>query len=317
MYVEGIEAREKSTNLLLVDADMLSAVAGVQSSAFTPIAVGDIHSSHSDKIISYVKHPKYVQAANANACIKAVLTTVEISQMLRDDITPLVCEDPTWSFFRLVDDLAKQKHYFTNDIKARSIAQYTSISERGVIIGQGTDIEDFVTIRPGTRVGRNVILRSGAAVGIDTFQHQRTSYGILSPMHDGELIIGDRVEIGASSTISKGFSYRHTLIGSDCKLDAGVYIGHGVEIGDAAIICAGAKIMGHAKIGRNVYIGPGAVISSRVEIADHARVSLGSVVTKNVTAGETVTGNFAISHKAFMAHVNAVGLHTLHMQEGH
>lgn len=46
-------------------------------------------------------------------------------------------------------------------------------------------------------------------------------------------------------------------------------------------------------------------VSIRITIDDCAWVSLGPVVTKNVPAGEIVTGNFAILHQKFMRNLKA------------
>lgn len=301
MYAERTIEIERGRGRISVDAAMLKKVIGVESAAFAPLILGDIHSRHATRILTYVKDLKFVGAANSNAAIKAVLCRAALVPMFRPDILPLICDDPNWSFFSLIDHLAKLKRYPVSSINSDSIGKFVSVSGRGVNIGYDVAIEPFVTIHAGTTIGNEVILRSGSSLGIDTFQHQRTSRGLLSPKHDGALTIGNRVEIGAQSTVSKGFSYRDTVIGDDCKIDAGVYIGHGANIGKSAIICAGAKIMGHSRIGDDVFIGPGAIVNSRVDIGDGARVSLGAVVTKNVTSGQTVTGNFAVPHNIFMA----------------
>lgn len=58
-------------------------------------------------------------------------------------------------------------------------------------------------------------------------------------------------------------------------------------------------------MGSDVWIGVNATISNRIRIGDGARVSLGSVVTKDVPAGATVTGNFAIDHRQFLKNLKA------------
>ena len=58
-------------------------------------------------------------------------------------------------------------------------------------------------------------------------------------------------------------------------------------------------------VGDDVWIGVNATVSNRIKIGKGARVSLGSVVTKDVPAGQTVTGNFAIDHARFMKNLKA------------
>jgi maltose O-acetyltransferase len=45
------------------------------------------------------------------------------------------------------------------------------------------------------------------------------------------------------------------------------------------------------RIGRDVWIGGGAIILPGVTIGDGAVIGAGSVVTRDVGAGETITGN--------------------------
>jgi UDP-3-O-[3-hydroxymyristoyl] glucosamine N-acyltransferase len=54
-------------------------------------------------------------------------------------------------------------------------------------------------------------------------------------------------------------------------------------------------------VGDDVWIGPAATVSSRVRVGDGARVSIGAVVVRDVGAGASVSGNFAMPHKAFLA----------------
>ena len=49
--------------------------------------------------------------------------------------------------------------------------------------------------------------------------------------------------------------------------------------------------------------GPGAVVSNRLTVGDGAQVLLGSVASKDVPAGASVSGNFAVDHAAHLAAV--------------
>jgi len=89
------------------------------------------------------------------------------------------------------------------------------------------------------------------------------------------------------------------------KSDVMVYVGHNSQIGRKTFLAAGAKIPGNVWIGEDVWIGVNATISNRIRIGDGARVSLGSVVTKDVPAGATVSGNFAIDHQRFLKNLKA------------
>ena len=66
------------------------------------------------------------------------------------------------------------------------------------------------------------------------------------------------------------------------------------------MIVAQVGIGGRTVVGNHVWLGFGATVRNGLVIEDMARVNMGSVVTKNVLAGESVTGNFAIPHERFM-----------------
>lgn len=91
--------------------------------------------------------------------------------------------------------------------------------------------------------------------------------------------------------------------GANSKLDAKVHIGHGTVLGKRVLVPSGAHIAGNCIVGDDVWVGVNATVSNRISIGDGARVSLGSVVTKDVPAGQTVTGNFAIDHKKFLSNL--------------
>ncbi|GAB5375971.1 MAG: sugar O-acetyltransferase [Acuticoccus sp.] len=109
----------------------------------------------------------------------------------------------------------------------------------------------------------------------------------------------------------------HCTYGFNIVLGAGVYFNAGcvvldtarVRVGEGAmfgpavqIYCAdhhrdpklraaGMEIAHPVDIGANVWVGGGAIILPGVSIGDDAIIGAGSVVTRNVAAGTTVTGN--------------------------
>lgn len=288
-----------------IDAALLLAATGLQFPGAHFDSVGDVHTCNAQNVLSFLKHPEFIGSAARNPCISGAFCTQEIARGLPAHLEALVCDDPNWAFFTLVDFLAGRRQFPETTVDESAITEGAHVAGRGVTLAFGVRLDPFVTIHPGVRIDRNTIVRAGAVLGLDTFQHQRTSRGMVSPRHDGDLIVEPEVEIGANATVSKGFSYRDTIIRQGAKIDAGVYIGHGVHIGRRAIVCAGSRIMGHAVIGDDAFIGPGATVSSRVRIGDGARVSIGSVVTRDVGNGEIVTGNFAIPHEEFIRRLKA------------
>jgi UDP-3-O-[3-hydroxymyristoyl] glucosamine N-acyltransferase len=290
----------------MVNSAILRAATGLETEGLQFEGIGDVVASHRHGLLSYLKDVKFAAALNANPHITGVLCNVETATAVAAAKTVIVCADPNWAFFAIVDHLAALRRPLPNVIGSDVTQFPCHVAPHDVSIGEGVLIEPYAVIHPHVRLGNTVVVRAGAVLGLDSFQHQRTTHGLFSPRHDGELVIGDGVEIGSGAAISKGFSYRDTRIGAGSQLDAHVYVGHGAEIGPECIICAGARIMGHVKIGAKAFIGPGAVISSRCSVGEGARVSPGAIVTRAVPAGEHVSGPFAVPHAKWLSFVKSL-----------
>lgn len=252
-------------------------------------------------VLTFLDNGKYAAAVNRNPHLKGVFVKASDKDRLRPDIAALVVEDPKWCFFSMISFQGKNRRREATVIAPSArIHPSAVIAPEGVVIGEDTVVEPNVSIMPDVTVGSRCTIRAGAVIGVDGFEHKRTSKGLLSVVHDGQTVIGDDVEIGANNFIAKGFSYRPTVIGSETKLDALVHYAHGVQCGESCMIAAGAVIAGNVSIGNRVWIGPSATVSNRLSIGDKAYITIGSVVVRNVKAGEQVSGNFAIPHEKNM-----------------
>ena len=290
----------------MINSKIVLQATGMHCDISSVYGIGDLCAQHAPTILSYITRPELIPALMINKRITHVFCSDTLSRLLPDGVTPIVVKDPTWAFFSVVDFLACSRSFDISKIASSAHTDGSYIAPKGVLIEANVNLEPFCSIRESTTIGKNTIVRSGAALGLDTFQHQKTKYGLISPRHDGSLVIGNNVEIGAHAVVSRGFSYRDTVIADDVKIDCNVSISHGVRIGKGSIICAGVLILGHSLIGENVFIGPGAVLRNRIVIEDRARVSIGSVVTRNVSMDETVTGNFAVPHEAWISFMKSI-----------
>lgn len=255
------------------------------------------------RLLSFIESSKYINQVNENNSIYGILCTQEIADLkqFRENLDVIIVDDPKWYFFSIVDYLAKNKSRIESRIASSAkISSAAYVSSLGVVIGENSIIEPNVTIHSDVIIGANVIVRAGSVLGGEGFEHKRTSRGILSVTHDGDVLIGNNVEIGSNSHVAKGFSYRSTIIGESTKLDAFVHYAHGVQCGKECLIVAHAMVGGNVDIGNSVWIGPSAVITNRITLEDNCFITLGAVVTRSVKSGETVSGNFAIPHQKFL-----------------
>lgn len=290
----------------MISSDLIKVLFGIDVPDFTVAGLGTTNAEHSASILTFLSDEKYVLELNENNNIKVVFIREELDSLIRNDVYRIIVDEPKWYFFKLLDYIAKNKYrentYISNTASIHSSAV---ISELGVLIGNDVQIEPNVTIYSDVVIEDGVIIRAGAVIGVDGYEHKRTSRGIVSVAHDGKVIIKKNAEIGVNTNIVKGFSYRDTVVGEETKIDALVHYAHGVQSGSRCMIVASAMIAGHVTIGNDVWIGPNASISNRLSIGDGAFVTLGSVVVRDVPAGEKVTGNFAISHTKFIRNLRA------------
>ena len=111
------------------------------------------------------------------------------------------------------------------------------------------------------------------------------------------VIVMDEVTIGNGSILSPFVTLTSNIcIGVGFHANIYSYVGHDCIIGDFVTFAPGVKCNGNVEIGDYAYIGTGAIIKQGrqgkpLKIGARAIVGMGAVVTKNVSAGETVIGN--------------------------
>ncbi|MBN9030566.1 MAG: UDP-3-O-(3-hydroxymyristoyl)glucosamine N-acyltransferase [Rhizobiales bacterium 63-7] len=173
-------------------------------------------------------------------------------------------------------------------------------------IGAGSHIGPGTIIGPHVKIGRNcviaggasiicaylgndVIIHNGARIGQDGFGYAPGPGGMLKIVQVGRVIIQDKVEIGANTTIDRG-AMDDTVIGEGTKIDNLVQVGHNVRIGRHCGIVAKVGIAGSTRIGDGVMIGGAAAINGHIHIGDGAQIAALSGVVGDVPPGERYGG---------------------------
>ncbi len=256
--------------------------------------------------LTFMGNEKFIHSMSPYA--SCVLSSREFAGRLPENIQGVYVTDAPKEAFQKIHNRLKDDDRYRLPLKENRIgadcriSPKAGIAPRGVEIGDRVVIEDNVTIYENVRIGNDCIIRSGAVIGGKAFTFARTAnQGILSMEDLGQVVIGDRVEIFSLSHIAKGILPTDvTYIGEDVKIDALVQIGHGTVIRERTLVAEGAVIAGNVFIGEDSWVGINATVSNRIHIGRGSRVSLGSVVTRDVPDGQTVTGNFAIEHTHFI-----------------
>ncbi|MGI9491480.1 MAG: sugar O-acetyltransferase [Geminicoccaceae bacterium] len=131
---------------------------------------------------------------------------------------------------------------------------------------------------------RNLLLKAAPDAIIEAPFH--CAYGM-------NIVLGQGVYLNAGCTILDTASVR---IGEATMLGPNVQIYCAEHHKDPVKRRAGLEIAKPIDIGENVWIGGGAMILGGVRIGDRAIVGAGAVVTKDVAANTTATGNPARPH---------------------
>lgn len=164
------------------------------------------------------------------------------------------------------------------------IGAYTIVGDRASV-GDGTRLHARVTIMPGVKVGRDCEIFPGVVLGADGFGYLPGPDGPMKVPHLARVTIGDRVEIGANTTIDRG-KFADTTIGDATKIDNQVQIGHSCRVGRGVIICGCCAIGGSTIIGDGAILGGHLSVRDNIEIEAGAIIAGGSAVDSRVGTGE-------------------------------
>jgi UDP-3-O-[3-hydroxymyristoyl] glucosamine N-acyltransferase len=251
--------------------------------------------------INVTKDEKQLLAEKSNARVIVVDEDIHYSKMLQSQKKVLlVVADPKLCILKIGNNYFVKKPkpgiHPTAAIHPKAIigrdlyaGAYVSIGR--CIIGDNVVIHPHAVIHDEVIIGNRVTIKPGAILGFDGFGYERdhNNNWVKFPQL-GKLIIHDNVEIGANCCIDKG-SLSDTIIGYNSKINNLCHIAHNVLIGRNVIITGHVNISGSSVIEDNVWIAPNASLRGHQHIGAGATIGMGSVVTKDVPAGETWVGN--------------------------
>lgn len=258
--------------------------------------------------LTYVENEKFLRDLE-NEWISCVICRPEMEDRIPGHISGVVSSPvPKSVFYHIHNNMVQQRKKTPTCIAPSArISESAVIAPYNVTIGENMEIHPQVVIRENVTILDYVTINAGTVVGGQSFTAIKDAEGgVYLALDGGQVVIEEGVDICGPSHVACGILENDvTLIGAGSKIDAMVHIGHGAVIGKRTLVTAGSVISGNCVIGDDAWVGVNATISNRIEIGNHGRVSLGSVVTTNVAEGETVTGNFAIPHAAFLRNLKA------------
>jgi UDP-3-O-[3-hydroxymyristoyl] glucosamine N-acyltransferase len=174
------------------------------------------------------------------------------------------------------------------EIGDRTSVGPNAVIGRGVAIGRGCEIGANVTITHAY-LGDNVVVLSGAQLGNPGFGFASSKSGHIKIPQIGRVIIQDRVEIGAGTTIDRA-ALGDTVIGEGTKIDNLVQIGHNTRIGRHTVIVSQVGISGSCELGDFVVLGGQVGIGDHTRIGDGARLAGRTGVMGDLEGGQDYAG---------------------------
>tara|TARA_R110001599_G_scaffold353463_1_gene593045 strand:+ start:92849 stop:93874 length:1026 start_codon:yes stop_codon:yes gene_type:complete len=164
----------------------------------------------------------------------------------------------------------------------------------GVVLGAGVYVGHDSRLGAGSRVlpnaviyhdvhlGEHCLIHAQAVLGADGFGFAAGPDGWEKVCQLGGVRLGDRVEVGAGTTVDRG-TLGHTLIEDGVIIDNQVQVGHNCRIGKNTAIAGCTGLAGSTIIGSNCTLAGGVGVVGHVEICDNVHVTGMTMVTKSIT----------------------------------
>jgi len=150
-----------------------------------------------------------------------------------------------------------------------------------VKIGARTRLFSRVSIYPDCQLGEDCRVQSGAVIGSEGFGYAFDK-GWQAIHQTGRVLIGNKVHIGANTTIDRG-AIDDTVIADGVILDNQIQIAHNVRIGENTAIAGCVGIAGSTIIGANCQIGGACNIVGHLSITDGVVLNATSYVSQSIT----------------------------------
>lgn len=267
-----------------------------------------------DGLLVFVESAAYVPALAANERITAVLTTPELAVAVADTVpgaAVATAASPRAAFYGFHNFLATETAFYWQDFPTEidptaRVHPRAFVAERNVRIGPGCVVEPNATILERVLLAEGVVVRAGCVLGGEGFQFAVLGGRLLPVKHVGGVRLDDGVELQATTCVDLAIFGGFTVVGEETKTDNRVHIAHNCRLGRRNRLAAATMLAGSVVTGDDVWFGPSCAVSDGVRIGEGASITIGAVVTRDVPAGQKVSGNFAIDHDRFMTHIKAI-----------
>lgn len=144
------------------------------------------------------------------------------------------------------------------------------------VIGDGTIIENNVTIYPGARIGKNCHVFPGTCIA--TTPQDLKFKGEYTTVE-----IGDGTILHECVTIHRATASKQvTRIGKNCLIMAYCHVAHDCTLGDGVIMSNSVQMAGEVIVNPFAVIGGGVLIHQFTHIGSYCMIQGGSGLTKDI-----------------------------------
>ncbi|MCP4393087.1 MAG: UDP-3-O-(3-hydroxymyristoyl)glucosamine N-acyltransferase [Alphaproteobacteria bacterium] len=292
-----------------------------KASFITFCGVGALDIAGKDEI-TFLEHKKYLSQLKesvAGACFVSPALAEEVAKYT----LALIVDAPHLAYVKVAREfypayampgnvLFREKIHHSAVISDKAKIGSSSLIGANVFIGKGVEIGDDCIVEANAVIkenvklgnnckigacasvgycimGDNVNIYPGVCIGQDGFGFIMSAQGHTKVPQLGRVIIGNDVEIGANTCVDRGAS-GDTVIGEGTKIDNMCQIAHNVKIGKHCVFASYAGISGSVEIGDFVIAGGNVGFKDHVKVGTGAQLAARTGVTRDIRAGEVVSG---------------------------
>ncbi len=276
--------------------------------------------SHSE--ISFFENKKYLEDLK-NTKAAAVLITSEFTEYLPKSSLALVVDEPYLYLAKMSKYFAPRVIELAGNIPKKDVGTaimqnvhlgYNTIIGSNCTIMSGVFIGDNVTIGNNTiiypnvtvyrdcKIGSNTIIHSGTVIGSDGFGFatDKKTGTHIKIYQNGNVIIGNNVEIGANCTIDRAV-FKSTIIEDMVRIDNLVHIAHNCRVGLGSILVTQVGLSGSTILNEYVVMGGQSGTTGHLEVAPFTTISARGVVSKSIKEPKKQWAGFPlIEHKSWL-----------------
>lgn len=182
-----------------------------------------------------------------------------------------------------------------------------AVLESECIIGKGCQVFSNATIGWKTQMGDFCVVQSGSMIGSDGFGYATDAKGAHHSIpHQGRVVLGHHVHIGAGSQIDRG-TYGDTTIGDQTKIDNLVHIAHNCKVGKSCFLTAGFLMAGSSEVGDFFITGGSTVVTGHIKVTNNVQVAGVSVVHKSIDKPGSYGGYPLVPLKEHLKNIASLG----------